>query len=186
MTVSKLDAALTYTARGWAVLPLNGKLPAIAKADGGRGVHDATTDNDTIRDWWTRNPDYNIGVAAGAASGFWVLDVDGDEGEESGAELEAEFGSLPETVEQLTGRGRHLLFKYNGEPIKNAVAFRPGLDTRSDGGYIVVEPSYHQGSKRNYAWEVDHHPDDIKWSKHNYPLYFSVLWLTYRNSSANW
>ena len=160
--MSKLDAALAYAARGWAVLPLNGKLPAIAKVDGGRGVHDATTDEATIRRWWTKDPHANVGVAGGAVSGFWVLDIDGAVGEESLAELQRTHESLPETVEQLTGRGRHLLFKYNGDAIKNAVAFRPGLDTRSDGGYIVVEPSYHQGARRTYQWEVSHHPDEVE------------------------
>ena len=106
--MSKLDAALAYAARGWAVLPLNGKLPAISKADGGRGVHDATTDEDQIRAWWTRNPDYNIGVACGQASGFMALDVDGDEGEESLAELVCKHGALPETAEQSVGECRAL------------------------------------------------------------------------------
>ena len=32
---SRLDAALAYAEKGWAVLPLYGKLPAIAKSDGG-------------------------------------------------------------------------------------------------------------------------------------------------------
>ena len=44
-----LTTALEYAARGWPVLPLWGKRPAIAKRHGGRGVHDATTDEATIR-----------------------------------------------------------------------------------------------------------------------------------------
>ena len=59
---SRLDAALAYAGKGWAVLPLRGKLPAIGKSDGGRGVHDATTDSDKINAWWTRWPNANVGV----------------------------------------------------------------------------------------------------------------------------
>ena len=112
--MNKLDAALAYAKRGWAVIPLRGKLPAISKADGGRGVHDATTDCDTIREWWTKDPDANVGIACGQASSIWVLDIDGDDGEESLAELVADHGALPATVEQLTGNGRHILFAFNG------------------------------------------------------------------------
>jgi len=50
-----------------------------------------TADSDKIRRWWMHNPSYNVGIACGA-SGLVVLDVDGLEGEESLAELEAECG----------------------------------------------------------------------------------------------
>jgi hypothetical protein len=158
--MSNLDAALAYAKKGWAVIPLCGKIPAISKADDGRGVHDATTNCDTIQQWWTKDPNANIGIACGQE--FWVLDIDGDEGEDSLAEMQKEHGPLPETVEQITGNGRHLLFKFNGENVQNSVKFKPGLDTRSGGGYIVAAPSYHQGSGRRYEWEVDHHPDDVE------------------------
>ena len=161
--MSRLDAALAYAARGWAVLPLRGKLPRIRKAAGGCGVHDATTDTDQIKLWWAKWPDANIGLACGAASGFWCLDIDPRHGGDISLEnLEDEHGPLPETVEQETGGGgRHILFKHNGLAIGNKVAFAPGLDTRSDGGYIVAEPSLHPDTKRPYAWEVDHHPDEM-------------------------
>src|SRR6266700_2778202 len=78
-----LDAALTYAQKhGWAVLPIHtprggqcscgnptctsvGKHPRTP-----HGVKDATTDEATIRDWWTRWPDANIGIATGADSGL--------------------------------------------------------------------------------------------------------------------
>ncbi len=163
--LSRLDAALAYAQKGWAVLPLYGKLPAIAKADGGRGVHDATTNAGTIKTWWTKWPDANLGVACGEASGFWALDVDPRHGgDETLAELEKLHGTLPATVEQFTGGGgRHILFTFNGETIPNgANRIGAGLDTRASGGYIVVEPSCHPETKRPYAWNVDAHPDEVE------------------------
>jgi len=38
------------------------------------GVKDATTDEATIRGWWARWPDANIGIATG--HGLVVIDVD--------------------------------------------------------------------------------------------------------------
>ena len=52
-----------------------------------------------------------------------------------------------------------LAFAYSGR-IGNKVGFASGLDTRSDGGLIVAEPSIH-ASGREYTWEVTSHPDDM-------------------------
>src|SRR4051795_11934880 len=73
---SLLETALRYVGMGWPVFPLRPgeKVPLIAKAAGGNGCHDATTNPDQIRAWWEKHPTANIGLAAGPA--FWVLDVD--------------------------------------------------------------------------------------------------------------
>ncbi|WP_331742610.1 bifunctional DNA primase/polymerase [Streptomyces sp. NBC_01006] len=39
------------------------------------GFHAATTDPDTLREWWRREPEFGIGVACGAA-GLVIIDVD--------------------------------------------------------------------------------------------------------------
>ena len=157
-----LQAALAYAAHGWPVLPLRGKLPAIAKRDGGRGVHDATTDSETIRKWWDCLPSANIGIAMGEPSGVWALDIDPRHGgDKSMADLERRYAPLPQTIEQITGAdGRHLLFRWSGEAIKNRANIAPGLDTRSTGGYIVAEPSRHPETGRPYTWKAGHRPND--------------------------
>jgi hypothetical protein len=154
-----LDAAIRYAARGWPVFPLavRGKMPLIAKADGGRGFHDATTDTDQIREWWTRWLQANIGIASG--HGFDVLDVDTDHGgEETLAALEAEHGPLPATVKATTGSGgRHILFLPDARVRCSAGRLGPGLDVRGRSGYVVAPPSIHP-SGRGYRWSVRNAP----------------------------
>jgi RecA-family ATPase len=153
----RLSAALEYAGRGWPVLPLNGKLPATA-----HGVLDATTDPTTIRRRWSQQ-NYNIGIATGRASGLCVVDIDPG-GEDTLADLEDRYGSLPDTVEAHTGRGRHLYFKVpQGVSVANGVhCLGHGLDVRGDGGYVVAPGSYHKETGRDYCWEVDHDPEDVE------------------------
>ena len=105
---------------------------------------------ETIRRYW-RQPDRNIGIATGAVSGVWVLDIDGDDGAANLRALEARHGALPETWESTTGNGRHRWFKYTGPIPSSAGRIAPGLDVRGDGAYVIAPPSIHP-SGRAYAW----------------------------------
>src|SRR5262249_15159857 len=145
------DAALCYASRGWHVFPCKPRDKAPATY---HGLKDATTDFNKITGWW-RSTDFNIGLATGKASGVFVLDVDGEDGESSGAMLERRHGILPSTVNSITGRGRHLFFAWPGRPIRNSVCkIAPGIDIKADGGYVILPPSIHP-SGRAYAWSVD-------------------------------
>src|SRR4051794_31004575 len=158
-----LDDALAFAERQWPVFPLRpgDKVPLIAKAAGGNGVHDATTDPDQIRAWWEKHPSANIGLAAGST--FWTLDVDYKgwpdvnpdatypDGADTLTALQARFGRLPPTVKQYTG-GLGWQWFFRPDPrIRNGVRVPPGLDPRSPGGYVVAPPSLHP-SGRHYRW----------------------------------
>jgi hypothetical protein len=159
---SLLPAALAYAARGWAVFPLYSAMRGRCTCGRGdcsspgkhprttRGLHDATTDAEQLAAWWRRRPSSNIGIATGAASGIFVVDVDRIEALE---ELRRDHGLLPETLEQRTGSGgRHLVFRYPaGIKIGNRAGLLEGLDARGDGGYIVAPPSTHISGHR-YIW----------------------------------
>ncbi|MDP1642735.1 MAG: bifunctional DNA primase/polymerase [Phenylobacterium sp.] len=103
----------------------------------------------------------NVACATGAVSGFWVLDLDGPDAEEDLAKLVAVHGELPETVEQGTGKGRHLCFAWDPafEVRNSASKIGRGIDVRGDGGYIVLPPSIHP-SGRAYAWTPGRSPRD--------------------------
>src|SRR5262249_42608976 len=146
------DAALKLAKKGLAVFPCQprGKEPACDT-----GLHAATTDVERINRWWRAVPDLNIGVATGTASGVFVLDIDGEDGEGSLLKLEGVHSALPPTVEAITGKGRHYYFLTGNRKISNSVGqIGIGLDIRGDGGYVIAPPSIHP-SGRPYAWSVD-------------------------------
>src|SRR5437870_2711787 len=111
MATGRLKAALWYAAHGFAVLPLytvvsgrcrcgDAGCSSPGKHPVGRlvphGLKDATTDPNRIETWWTGHPHANIGVRTGAGSNLIVLDIDPRHGgEESLAQLCAEYGTLP-------------------------------------------------------------------------------------------
>ena len=146
-----LDAALAYAARGWRVLPLRPrtKIPATA-----HGLHDATTDEETIRAWWDEDPARNVGVATGAESGIVVADLD-----DAGASAwwrEQWPGTL--ICYQRTGRGEQVVLRHPGGQVRNSASrVHPGVDIRGDGGYVVAPPSVHP-SGAVYEWVDDAEP----------------------------
>ena len=159
-----LEAALSYAARGWAVCPLKprDKVPASA-----HGLKDATTDPARIREWWSRMPRANVGIATGSRSGGIIVldfDVDDETGEDGLATLrewELANGELPETVCSETGRGgMHAIYRTDEpEGVRNSTNAAKGVDVRGEGGYIVAPPSIHP-SGAAYAWEND--PDEFE------------------------
>jgi hypothetical protein len=113
-------------------------------------VKDATDSIEQVDSWWRKRPHANIGIATGG--GVCVLDIDGPEGEESLRALEEECGPLPAGAVTRTGKGRHLWFAAQGEPVRNRVRLAPGIDVRGDGGYVVAPPSRH-ASGAPYRWD---------------------------------
>lgn len=110
------------------------------------GFKDATTDLQTIAAWWRQFPNALVGIATGAASGLFVVDLDIDKatGEAIGeASLTALglshlIGAVP-TVATPSG-GRHLYFRDCGLG-STASRVAPKIDTRGDGGYVIAPGS---------------------------------------------
>jgi hypothetical protein len=165
-----VNAALHYARRHqWRVIPLHttqaGRCTCGRNDCDSAGKHPklkawpqhATTDSDVIRRWWSWWPAANVGIVTGA--GLLVVDVDGDIGGASLADLERQHGPLFDTPRSLTGGGgSHYLFTVEG-PVANKVKIAPGIDIRGDHGLIVAPPSLHASGKR-YVWDVTAHPDE--------------------------
>ena len=190
-----VEAALTYARRGWRVVPLYGPRPGGCSCPSGAacehpGKHPrlrewpsrASVTDAKIQEWFTRWPESNVGIATGAASGVFALDVDPRHGgDEALARLEATHGPLPRTPRQVTGGGgEHVLFRHPGWRIGNQqgeATLAPGLDVRGDGGQIVAAPSRHANG-RAYAWDLLHDPADV-------PLADAPAWLLARLQPTN-
>jgi Bifunctional DNA primase/polymerase, N-terminal len=142
-----LDVALDYAARGWAAFPLQ---PRTKEPATKRGFYDATTNPATLQRWFARFY-YNVGIRTGAASGVFIVDIDGEAGASNLRALEAEHGPLPATLASITARGQHLWFRAAGEIPCSTGRVAPGIDVRADGGYVVTPPSVHPNGAV-YRW----------------------------------
>lgn len=157
-----MNHALNYARRGFKVFPCyepiyggctcgNPDCENIGKHPRTKnGLKDATADAEQIRRWWKQWPDANIGLSC---ENLIVIDIDADKGGYSSLEkLETEFGALPPTwTVETGGGGRHYFFQRNGHTCKNGTGIRPGLDIKTNGGYVIAVPSLHKSGKR-YAW----------------------------------
>ena len=119
------------------------------------GHNDATTDLDTIRHWWEKWPNANIGIPTDG-SGLVVIDVDPRNGGDwTLRRLEEQDGGLPHTPTVMTGDGRHIWLRHNGVPVRSTThGLGPGVDIKGAGGYVVAPPSRHENGQR-YEWITD-------------------------------
>lgn len=131
-------AALSYAARGWAVLPTHlDKRPLT-----GHGLKDAATDTAVIEEWWRRWPEALAAIATGARSGVVALDID-IRPDGSGIDTLETLGvTLPDTpMAHTPSGGIHCLFAYPGHRVPSSAGkIGAHVDVRGDGGYCVLPP----------------------------------------------
>ena len=168
--MTKIDMkkhALSYASRGWPILPLYWMENGICSCPKGagcsvpckhpytplvpHGLKDATANEAIVERWWTQAPKANIAVATGENSGLVVVDADGQAGL-----MTVQEKDLPDTIKSRTGRsdgGQHFFFMHPGVQIKNLriLGQNSGIDTRGDGGYVILPPSIHWSGNR-YEW----------------------------------
>ncbi len=152
--MATVDLALAYAAQGWAVIPLNGKVPLTPN-----GVKDATTDPATVRKMFG-NRECNIGARVPA--NWIVLDFDKRNGGSPEA-LEALAGTgLPQTLTAETGSegGLHLYY-LRPEGKLTSRNLPPGIDLKTSTGYMVMPGSTHALTGKPYAWKITQRPDAL-------------------------
>lgn len=141
-TPDLMTPALGYARNGWPVLRCRpgDKIPAMKD-----WPTTASTDFDTVRDWWVQWPDANIGLATGRRAGFFVLDIDPKHGgDEELAMLQAQHGGLPRTRTVRTpSGGTHYYFEMPDFEVTNSPGDLKGtgIDVRGEGGQVLAPPS---------------------------------------------
>lgn len=163
------EFARRYLAAGWRLIPNHniylgrctcrlkaacahtGKHPRIAGWSDGTD-NQASNDPQVVTGWIAQWPWLNLGLATG--QGILALDIDPAHG--GLAWLETYQALLPPTTQQITGSGGiHLLYRVPAlyyikttGPASNPIA--AGVDTRGDGGQIIVAPS--RNLQGPYQW----------------------------------
>ncbi len=142
--MSMLEYALAYGERGYEVLPLNGKVPLT-----GQGFYDATADEALITRWWTKWPNANVGCRP--PDDCIILDVD----PRHGGTLEA-LGDYEQTRTAKTGSGGwHVWFGARGR-FRGSLLGAEGVDIKTSAGLVVMPPSVHPVTGRQYRWKGTH------------------------------
>lgn len=156
---SMLQIALDHARQGYRVFPVipNGKVPAVAGWN-----HQATTDPDFIKHWWTqrdpvigviRERDHNVGVLCGEDLTVLDIDVKKADGLKAIGEIAETFfepgWNATRTVRTPSG-GLHLYFKTSEGLATTASRVAPGIDTRGVDGYVLAPGSIVNGK----AYEV--------------------------------
>jgi Bifunctional DNA primase/polymerase, N-terminal len=152
------DAALIYASWGWRVLPCQplGKDPITHLVP--HAVYDATADPDTIRGWWSRYPNANIGVAGG--NGLLLVDLDLDKNANALRDLELLIGvALPPTrIERTPSGGLHYFYMVPADEELNGLDPITGVELRYTGRYVIVAPSIlalgHPGVRKAGTYEL--------------------------------
>jgi hypothetical protein len=177
-----LEAALDYAELGWSVHALcppgtghegmsdkhrercgnPGKVPW----DFWKKLQEKPQSADEIRDQWRRVPCSNVGLLLGPVSGLVRIDMDGPSAE--AALLKLSGGSVPETLEFTSGKGRGLLFaipagvELKTTPKTGGLNLADGeLRCQAKGAQTVLPPSRHENGKR-YRWKEGHGPGEIE------------------------
>lgn len=154
MSSNILHFAFEYLDRGWPVIPVKGKTPAVPWA----AYQKERPTLDQIKRWFASSEDYNLAVVTGCRSGLVVIDCDTAADATWWRDHHAE---TPLVV--TTGRGgSHLYYRYPRSKVGNkAGILGRKIDVRGEGGLVVAPPSIHFETNQSYRWEPwDHYALD--------------------------
>jgi hypothetical protein len=151
ITVTTMDRALAWAARGFPVFPLgiNGTKPL----PGSNGHLSATTDPDRIREMWsdytTGSPvEYNIGCSPRDGR-HAIVDLDTKNGRNGIENYKALGGEIGGLVVRSKSGGLHVYLTADNLPT-TAGTVGDGIDTRGPDGYVVAPGSTVDGA----AYEI--------------------------------
>jgi P4 family phage/plasmid primase-like protien len=142
--------ALRYAQLGLPVFPCKRKTksPLVKK-----GFKAATLNEEQIKDWWAQWPNAMIGVPTGPSSGIDVIDIDVKPQEFiDGFAFLRQWESMSPLIVRTPSGGAHIWFKSDGKVRNSTDRLAPGIDTRGDGGYVIVPPSRKNIDRAGYEF----------------------------------
>ena len=157
----RLEIILKMARQGCAVLPVvaGGKAPAVAG-----GVHAASKTLKMIEAYFSKNKTLNYGIAAGAASSIFVVDLDGLEGVKNWRRLKEHNGQCPPTVTVRTPNGFHLYYRAPEDRVGNSASkIAKSIDIRGDRGYVVGPGS--ETLDGVYRFAAGRSPDEVEFAE---------------------
>lgn len=155
--------ARLYAKHGFRIFPL---IPRDKRPLTKSGFKDATDELASIERWWIANTRAGIGLPTGKVNGIIVVDLDprntpadvdrdGVEHQRDAWQMAHDlFGeTLPDTwIVETPGGGLHFYFRHPGEHVLPGLkGWKPGIDVKSDGGYVCAPPSIHPNGGV-YTW----------------------------------
>src|SRR3954452_3388507 len=137
------DAAIRFANLGIPVFPC---LPCGKQPLTPNGFHDATSSAPTVRAWWQRSPEANIGLPTGGRTGILVVDIDIHPGGSGFATFErARADGLADDwgwLVRTPSGGLHAYYPSSrGQEQRSWQVPSAHVDFRGDGGYVVAPPS---------------------------------------------
>jgi len=151
-----LEEAIRLTELGYPVFPCKpgAKSPATQ-----HGHKDVTTSKEIVEKWWGGDSGANLAIPT---EGLLVVDVDGADNpwpNDPDKSRDLAAGAVSRTPRG----GRHFIFRQpDGKDWGNTAGkIAPMVDTRGDGGYILVAPSEVDGKFYEWLIELDVSPDGL-------------------------
>lgn len=136
--LSAFDAAKKYVELGYKVFPLKTGLKRPNRTLTPHGVKDATDDLSLIERWFNFDPEANLGLAC---NDLIVIDCDPGNNWPGYTRLDQEADCPVQTTPR---GGWHFVFRrpegHDWRNTSSVVAHK--IDTRTDGGYIAVDPTH--------------------------------------------
>jgi putative DNA primase/helicase len=146
MNRNMLHYAFEYLDRGWPVIPVKGKTPAVPWT----AYQKERPSLDQVKQWFTSGENYNLAVITGTISKLVVVDCDSQDDARWWRKTHAETPLVA-----TTGRGgSHYYYRYPKSQVGNRIGILGRkIDVRAEGGLVVAPPSIHPETNQAYQWE---------------------------------
>ena len=140
-----LETAKKYLDLGYNVIPIGKDKKSLVKWE---PYQKEKVTSKQLEEWFKQFKQPNIGIVTGSISNLFVIDTDTPEATQKIQDYIPENIITP--IQSTPREGRHFFFKHI-EGFSNRARVLPGVDIRTQGGYIVVSPSQN-GEGKHWQW----------------------------------